>query len=285
MMIKVAYRAIRAFLRTGINYCRKRSYNGSVFRVPVINGMHCNPTEPWMNDSLSLALNMRKGLFVDVGANVGQTLLKVKSIEPGREYLGFEPNPACNYYLQNLVDQNKLQECTLVPAAISDQSGVVRLEFFNSSTTNTSASIIPKYRGNRVPVQIRHVPVLSGEDIARCLDMSRLGVLKIDVEGAELEVLRALSDVISQSRPIIFFEVLPCRSEEDTMRLGRQNQIEAIFREANYTVFRICKEAGESFLGLEEIGAFGFHDDLSMTDYVAVPSDDLGLLPEGVLLQ
>ena len=41
--------------------------------------------------------------FIDVGVNVGQTLLKLKSISSEINYLGFEPNPNCVNYLKNLI--------------------------------------------------------------------------------------------------------------------------------------------------------------------------------------
>ena len=54
--------------------------------------------EPWMLQNLVQIAEQAEGTFVDVGVNLGQTLLAVKSIGEDWDYLGFEPNPCCLFY-------------------------------------------------------------------------------------------------------------------------------------------------------------------------------------------
>ena len=54
---------------------------------------------------------------VDVGANLGQTLLKVKRLDRRARYVGFEPNPWCVVYMEELVRVNRLEHCSIVPRA------------------------------------------------------------------------------------------------------------------------------------------------------------------------
>lgn len=53
--------------------------------------------DPWMHEILSQILTYNYDLFIDVKANIGQTLCKVKMANPNLDYIGFEPNTVCNY--------------------------------------------------------------------------------------------------------------------------------------------------------------------------------------------
>src|SRR5882724_8814387 len=78
--------------------------------IPVMGGLGYNNvfgTEKWMSSVLKKILNRSEGCFVDVGVNIGQTLIKVKSIDRNIDYLGFEPNPVCVFYAENLIGINK----------------------------------------------------------------------------------------------------------------------------------------------------------------------------------
>ena len=60
--------------------------------------------EPRLMAPLARALAAHDGPFVDIGVNTVQTLLKVLHLDPGRAYLGFEPQAGCFSVQQFLVD-------------------------------------------------------------------------------------------------------------------------------------------------------------------------------------
>ena len=64
--------------------------------------------EPHVSLAISAILQKRKGVFIDIGANVGQTLFTVLRADPDRSYLGFEPQIACCHYLQQFIQDNGL---------------------------------------------------------------------------------------------------------------------------------------------------------------------------------
>jgi hypothetical protein len=76
--------------------------NGVKFKGIIMQGVggsNFDLSEPWMVDALRRLLFLRPGAaFVDVGVNIGQTLLKLKSLAPDIVYVGFEPNPFCALY-------------------------------------------------------------------------------------------------------------------------------------------------------------------------------------------
>src|SRR5919205_552723 len=75
---------------------------------------------PWMVDALArlFALAGRPGL-VDVGVNIGQTLLKLRSIARDAPYVGFEPNPFCIQFVNELIALNGFDRCVLLPVALA----------------------------------------------------------------------------------------------------------------------------------------------------------------------
>src|SRR5690348_5369770 len=79
---------------------------GLRLRVPIQYGAgweHLRMREVWLFRGIERLRRDRPGAFVDVGVNVGHTLVKVKAADPGREYIGFEPNPQCLTYVQHLI--------------------------------------------------------------------------------------------------------------------------------------------------------------------------------------
>jgi hypothetical protein len=114
-----------------VNYIKKVSINGVRVRIPSINGISCDATEPWMIDLLAKVLQKRSGAFLDVGVNVGQTLVKIKALDPDREYIGFEPNPACVFYVQNLINANSFPNCTLIPVGLFTKDCILSLDFLD----------------------------------------------------------------------------------------------------------------------------------------------------------
>ena len=78
--------------------------------------------------------------------------------------------------------------------------------------------------------------MLRGDD-ALASRGGELGVLKIDAEGAELDVLRGLAETIDRDRPLIICEVLPIGapgSEAAELRRRRAHSVEMTLADAGY---------------------------------------------------
>jgi hypothetical protein len=83
--------------------------NSVAAAIPIINGLgvgNLDLTEKWMAELIKRLIQIRSGVFVDVGANIGQTLIKLRAVAPDVDYVGFEPNPTCFHYLTKLVERN-----------------------------------------------------------------------------------------------------------------------------------------------------------------------------------
>ncbi len=250
------------------------SVNRKTVRIPLLGKLgyhHLNSHEPWMLEVLASLLNLRRGAFLDVGVNIGQTLIKVKSLDPGRPYIGVEPNPVCVYYLEMLIRANDFQSCRIIPAALSTGHAILELQIYSDSLTDASASIVDGFRENRI--SSRPVLACAYSDIEQALKPGPIGIVKIDVEGAEWEVIQSLEGILADARPFVLMEILPMHSIGNEPRLVRQNAIETRFRQLHYRLYRICRDEAGDLKGIKHVPEIGIHSDLSLCDYVAVPDE------------
>ncbi len=148
-------------------------------------------TTEWMFDVMA-----RGGTFVDIGAATGWFAIPVAL--RGCEVLAFEPNPAVFARLSENVALNGADFPT-VHAAVSAAQGAVTM-FINPAVPLTSGGSIERptcARPKRITVQtVRLDDVVSGD----------VALIKIDVEGHEMAVLRGAERTIDRCRPRLVLE-------------------------------------------------------------------------------
>jgi FkbM family methyltransferase len=139
----------------------------------------------------------------DIGANVG--LYTEQILERGaRHVVAFEPAPAAVSALQHRFACPSCHErrVTIVPAALSDTSGTARFTANGSSATNRFAS------ENADIANTVEVMVVRADEAVATFRIPPANVVKIDVEGFELEVLRGFGAQLgSDELRSIFIEV------------------------------------------------------------------------------
>lgn len=257
-----------------INFSKTIRINGKKFIIPLSDNIgysNLSTSEPWMVDVLKLLLPISNTNFVDVGVNTGQTLLKLKSVSSDINYIGFEPNPFCVHYVSKLIERNNFKNTTMVPIGISDKTELGVLNFIQDSKADSSASMIADFRKDRVIKRKEYIPLFNFEDLKDKINLDSISVLKIDVEGAELEVITSFKNELAKNETILILEVLPAYSEQNTFRIERQNKIQDLLFGLNYTLFRVIKKQ-DLLVDLVEIKEIGIHSDLDACDYVIVPS-------------
>lgn len=142
---------------------------------------------------------------LDVGANVG-IYAAILSRRFG-QVICFEPNPVCREYLRKVLPAN----CLLLETALSDQEGVaeLRVPIFNdrSETTLGTISAANAFDGptQTFPVRIRPLDAVIREIEPQLI--GRITLLKLDVEGHELSVLRGARSLLSGERPAVVAEL------------------------------------------------------------------------------
>ena len=258
------------------NFLQTAHLNGCRIVVPVQGGLGLvSPPlwrqEPWLNRVIAQALATTPGTFVDVGVNLGQTLLKVKTLRPDAPYVGFEPNPVCVRYARDLVAANGFSECTIAPFGLSERAGVIPLFARPDDIADSAATLVPGMYTTQTAWVQTPVAVLPGDAALLALGIDRIGVIKIDVEGGELEVIRGLEGVLAASRPIVLCEILPTYSGRDARLAFRQPRIDALVALIQALGYRILQlHAGGHVSALDTIAP---HSDPALSNYAFVRAE------------
>jgi FkbM family methyltransferase len=128
-------------------------------------------------------------VFFDLGANAGY--YSVIAAPRCRQVYAFEPLPESLGYLRRHIALNQLANCTAIEAAAGDFDGPVH---FSKSFTKYEGQISDDGELSVVSVRLDTF----------CQTHPAPDLLKIDVEGAELAVLRGAEQLLIERRPAIF---------------------------------------------------------------------------------
>jgi FkbM family methyltransferase len=260
------------------NLSRTISYAGNNVLVPVVNSvgypnLFLRPN--WLYILVERLLKSESEAFLDVGANIGQTLIAVKTINPKIEYIGFEPSASCFYYLKLLIRGNSFTNCSVYNFALSDRQKETMLE--TNSEADPTGSIVHNLRPGFFQNQ-DSVFSLTFDSLGL---KKKIGCVKIDVEGGELEVLTGMHGLLLEHRPVILCEVLDSFSDNALeFTQNRANQVCQLLNELDYTIIQIIQnEATDRILSFQLLDRLSIQqwrkESLTLNDYIFVPSEKL----------
>lgn len=147
--------------------------------------------------------NMKDGeTFLDIGANVGYFALLVASEVSHAHVVAFEPNPPVELCLSESVRKNGLGDrMKVVRKAVSNQVGAVS---FAVDTINSGHSRIATAAAGADLIQVDSV--IFDEWVKAHPLASRVGCIKMDVEGAEVLALKGMPELLAKHRPALCIE-------------------------------------------------------------------------------
>lgn len=151
---------------------------------------------------------LRPGMtFVDVGANEGiYSIFAASCVGRGGVVWAFEPSARELERLQRNRESNDL-DFRIFPVGLSDTNGTAELLVAEDSHggLNTLGGIA--YAGV-AEARRESIPLRRLDDVIAENAPARVDIIKIDVEGAELQVLRGAAESLRRYRPLLLFEVL-----------------------------------------------------------------------------
>ncbi|HEY5536974.1 MAG TPA: FkbM family methyltransferase [Ignavibacteria bacterium] len=264
----------------GINFKIKIKVNNKKFIIPIIKNIglsNLTLDEIWFPDLISKLLTLRNGVFIDIGANTGQTLLALRSVNSDTVYYGFEPNPSCVFYCLNLIKSNKIKNSFVIPVGIFSENKILNIHLF--SDADSGGTIIEDLRPG-YPINEKYfIPVMNFNDVQKTLNLTGVSVIKIDVEGSELKVINSLENIIYEFKPVIICEILWAHNEEKLL-YNRENNMKIleIMKSLEYKVFRLIKsDKNDKILSLEhieEIENFVYsRENMELCDYIMIHKD------------
>jgi len=151
-----------------------------------------------------------QGWFFDVGANVGLYTWRVREVCPLRNILAFEPDPENIMLLEMTHKDANLQNLEICKSALSNVDGEV--SFFQDTLTSATGCIEGKDKpwveqylngsSNEISIKTRTIDSV-------VLDDKTPSLIKIDVEGHEVEVLQGGKNTLLRAKPLLIIESFP----------------------------------------------------------------------------
>jgi FkbM family methyltransferase len=171
---------------------------------------------------------------VDIGAHIGQYSLVASSlVGEGGAVHSFEPDPDTFAWLRGNCRRNQLANVTLNQIALSDAPAMRMFYFATTVDIGSNSLAEPKNFSGRKAV----VPCMRLDTYLQEHGITRVHLLKMDVEGAELGVLRGGESLFSgPNRPIMILEFEEARQAA----FGASNrELGAWLVKRGYQLFRI----------------------------------------------
>jgi len=163
--------------------------------------------------------------IVDIGANVGTcTMPWAKYCKGWGHVTAFEPQERIYYALAGNIALNNCMNAKAVHGAVSNLSGTMRVPRINYEVLSNFGGIAMR-DGLLVHGPGQELSYDKHDmDVVNCFalddsQMSRLDILKIDVEGMEMDVLKGANATISKLKPVVITEWLHCGVETITFFL------------------------------------------------------------------
>jgi FkbM family methyltransferase len=149
------------------------------------------------------------GVFIDVGANQGEFSITAARVARRGQVIAFEPVSEYRERLSANVQLNQFENVHVVAAALGEQDG--RLPIYDQSGNATDGTrneglptlFVSASRSN--PVEMVSVKRL--DVVLRDLGITRVDVIKLDIEGAEWIALRGAVETLASCRPILILEI------------------------------------------------------------------------------
>jgi FkbM family methyltransferase len=186
--------------------------------------------EPEIWAAISEALS-EQAIFLDVGAHIGYDSLKASLLvgDSGR-VVAFEPNPNTVVQLRSNVEASGARNVIVQPIACTDKETTLTL-FDSTAGGNSGSSSLSRENAGSASKSYS-VPGRPIDDVVEELGLRRVDVLKADVEGAELIVLRGASKTLNRFHPKLILEVVP----RQLANMGTSvEELEAFVQSLGYT--------------------------------------------------
>ena len=140
----------------------------------------------------------RNSNCIDIGANAGHILREIIKAAPAGKHLAFEPIPVLFSSLQKKYSNR----ATLYNYALSDKEGTVSFTWYKDRPA-VSGFKERKYLGQSniavIDVQTKKLDDLVPPDM-------KIDLVKIDVEGAEWQVLQGAVQTLQRNKPLVLLE-------------------------------------------------------------------------------
>ncbi len=192
--------------------------------------------EPALAEIISSFLNDGEAV-IDIGANIGASSIPLAKKYKNSYFYLFEPHPSIFEDLIENIKNNSLSNCTATCAAVSNSNSEITFYAQKDSNKNMglSSTRLNEDIGDYEKVKTKSIRI----DEHFLNSKIRIGIIKIDTQGSEFEVLSSATLTIEKWRPLVVFEFESEYFENETERQDGANKLLTFFRKLNYKLYAI----------------------------------------------
>jgi FkbM family methyltransferase len=145
----------------------------------------------------------KNDLVLDIGTNFGTTLLQFAKIIGKNGFVyGFEPDPQNFSICQNNIKLNNFSNIKVENLGVGSKEDKLML-IVDSENNRGMNRISIENKGKESYI----VKIICLDDWIRSNNINQINLIKIDVEGFELEVLKGAEKTLKSIKPILFIEL------------------------------------------------------------------------------
>ncbi|MFN3805275.1 MAG: FkbM family methyltransferase [Pyrobaculum sp.] len=172
-------------------------------------------------EELSRYFNVGGGVFLDVGAHIGGHTLRVA--KQAKLVIAIEPTRETYRFLVENIRLNNLQNVIPLNIAAWNRNETIKLYYGDSSEANTLKADLG------LGYEVVEARVL--DEVLRELGIDKVDLIKVDVEGAEYEVLEGLRETLKNSKTVIV----------EVLKKNRERVVN-MMSELGYVIREVTKE-------------------------------------------
>ena len=166
---------------------------------------------------------------VDMGAYIGtHTMSLVDAVGKTGKVVTFEPQPWAYKGIKKTLSKNKIKNCKVINAGLSDKKGKIQ---FCSDGSGSSSVCTERSPSKKKWSEVYDIPIVTLDSY----NLKNVSIMKIDVEGHELNALMGSKKTIEQSKPVIVLEVW-------RKRTNRFQKIKEFMDTINYKIKHISAD-------------------------------------------
>lgn len=165
---------------------------------------NCNTLE--VNDCYQAIKDITNPIVFDVGANIGTISIWLSKILSLGHVYSFEAQRQIFYQLAGNVAINNLYNIDVFNYAVGSQEGLITVNepnYFSNYDFGTFSLLEEKIPTNNKKLT---VPCITLDNFVKYYNVPKVDLLKIDVEGMDLEVLKGSINILEEFSPVIYIE-------------------------------------------------------------------------------
>ncbi len=202
------------------------------------HGLFISCNNRWSVQSLSSAfepetknsIDLKEGVFIDIGANVGAYSLILAKKLKNLVVIAIEPETKNFDLLKKNIALNNLSNITALNQGCFSYK--TKMNLYISLRGLGLHSIIKKVGKFKSIIQVDKL-----DNIVNGLKLTRIDLIKIDVEGAEYEVIRGASKILKKYHPQLIIEIWDNKRFNkifDLLKKFNYKLKKRIYNESNY---------------------------------------------------